>query len=173
VRDERQTIKGLAAIKQWKAETARKYRHTVEPLASVVRDGNIVVTNRLTGNFPGSPVKLEFIFKLEGEKIASILPSGTLVVTAQFPPDAAFGRIRRGQSATVRLEGFPWAEFGSVPATVARVAHGKGDRRDALPKQRQVLGRELLAEHPPLARHGAVRYAPCRKVNILDSLSGR
>ena len=72
VRDEHQTIEGLAAIKQWKAETARKYRHTIEPLASVVRDGNIVVTNRLTGNFPGSPIELAFIFRLEGDKIASL-----------------------------------------------------------------------------------------------------
>jgi multidrug resistance efflux pump len=58
----------------------------------------------------------------EGEKIASIVPSGNLVVAAQFPADAAFGRIRPGQSATLRLEGFPWAEFGSVSAAVARVA---------------------------------------------------
>jgi len=72
VRDEHQTIEGLAAIKQWKAETARKYRHTIEPLASVVRDGNIVVTNRLTGNFPGSPIELEFIFRIEDDRIASL-----------------------------------------------------------------------------------------------------
>jgi membrane fusion protein (multidrug efflux system) len=45
-----------------------------------------------------------------------------LVIAAQFPADAAFGRIRPGQSATLRLEGFPWSEFGSVPAVVARVA---------------------------------------------------
>ena len=72
VRDEGQTYRGLAAIKQWKAETARKYRHTIEPLASVVRDGNIVVTNRLTGNFPGSPIELEFIFRIEDDRIASL-----------------------------------------------------------------------------------------------------
>jgi membrane fusion protein, adhesin transport system len=58
----------------------------------------------------------------EGEKLASIIPAGHLFVAAQFPPNAAFGRIRTGQSATLRLEGFPWAEFGSVSATVARVA---------------------------------------------------
>ena len=58
----------------------------------------------------------------EGEKLASIVPVGRLLVVAQFPPDAAFGRIRPGQAATLRLEGFPWAEFGSVAATVARVA---------------------------------------------------
>ena len=72
VRDERRTIEGLAAIKEWKAETKRKYQHTVEPLASARKDDKIIVTNRLTGNFPGSPIELQFIFKLDGNKIASL-----------------------------------------------------------------------------------------------------
>ena len=72
VRDEGKTMKGLAAIKQWKAETRTKYQHTIEPLASVQKDGKIIVTNRLTGNFPGSPIELEFVYTLVGDKIASL-----------------------------------------------------------------------------------------------------
>jgi hypothetical protein len=72
VRDEGRTIKGLAAIKQWKAETKKKYQHTVEPLESAQKDGKTVVTSRVAGNFPGSPVNLEFVFGLEGNKIASL-----------------------------------------------------------------------------------------------------
>jgi hypothetical protein len=72
VRDERQTIEGLAAIKRWKAETKKKYQHTVEPLACVRKDGKTVVTSRLTGNFPGSPIDLQFIFGLEGNSIVSL-----------------------------------------------------------------------------------------------------
>jgi hypothetical protein len=72
VRDEGQTIEGLAAIKEWKAETRRKYQHTIEPLASAQKDGKTIVTNRLTGNFPGSPIELEFVFTLDGDKIVSL-----------------------------------------------------------------------------------------------------
>ncbi len=72
VRDEGRTMKGLAAIKRWKAETRRKYQHTVEPLASVQEGDKTIVTNRLTGNFPGSPIELQFIFRLDGDKIASL-----------------------------------------------------------------------------------------------------
>ena len=72
VRDEGQTIERLAAIKQWKAETKKKYQHTVEPLASVQIDDKTIVTNRLTGNFPGSPIDLEFVFTLDGNKIVSL-----------------------------------------------------------------------------------------------------
>jgi len=70
VRDERRTYKGLAAIKEWKAETKRKYQHTVEPLASARKGDRIVVTSRLTGNFPGSPVEVRFVFTLASDKIA-------------------------------------------------------------------------------------------------------
>jgi SnoaL-like protein len=72
VRDEGQTIEGLAAIKQWEAETKRKYQHTIEPLTSAQKDGKIIVTNRLTGNFPGSPIELDFVFTLESDKIVSL-----------------------------------------------------------------------------------------------------
>jgi ketosteroid isomerase-like protein len=72
VRDESKTIKGLAAIKRWKAETRKKYQHTVEPLVLVRKGDKTVVTSRLTGNFPGSPIELQFVFRLDGDKIASL-----------------------------------------------------------------------------------------------------
>ncbi len=42
------------------------------PLASAQKDDKTIVTNRLTGNFPGSPIELQFIFGLDGNKIASL-----------------------------------------------------------------------------------------------------
>jgi hypothetical protein len=32
----------------------------------------VIVTSRLTGNFPGSPVNLRFFFRLEGDQIESL-----------------------------------------------------------------------------------------------------
>lgn len=58
----------------------------------------------------------------EGQKLGVILPTGKLRMVAEFAPASAFGRIRRGQPAVIRLEGFPWAQYGTVTATVARVA---------------------------------------------------
>ncbi len=72
VRDERHAYEGLAAIKEWKAETKKKYKHTVEPLAVARRNGKTVLKARLTGGFPGSPVTLEFSFTLEDGKIVSL-----------------------------------------------------------------------------------------------------
>jgi hypothetical protein len=72
VRDEGKTIQGLAAIKKWMVETEQKYQHTIEPLASNQKDGKTIVTNRLTGNFPGSPIELEFVFTLDHDQIAAL-----------------------------------------------------------------------------------------------------
>ena len=72
VRDEGKTIEGLVAIKKWMVETKQKYQHTIEPLAATQKDGNTIVTNRLTGNFPGSPIELEFVFTLDNDKIAAL-----------------------------------------------------------------------------------------------------
>jgi multidrug resistance efflux pump len=58
----------------------------------------------------------------EGANLGSLVASGRLRVIALYPAQAAIGRIREGQPATLRLQGFAWAEFGTVVAHVARVA---------------------------------------------------
>lgn len=58
----------------------------------------------------------------EGDELAAIVPAGTLRIVAYFIPAAALGRIQPGQRARLRLEGFPWAQYGSIPATVSSVA---------------------------------------------------
>ena len=72
VKDEGHTDRGRSAIRLWKAEASTKYQYTSEPFACEQKDGKIIVTSRVTGNFPGSPVNLRFFFGLEGEKIASL-----------------------------------------------------------------------------------------------------
>jgi hypothetical protein len=72
VKDEGHTYQGRAAIKKWKEDASAKYQYTCEPFACESNDGKVVVTSRLTGNFPGSPVDLRFFFKLQGDKIAAL-----------------------------------------------------------------------------------------------------
>jgi membrane fusion protein (multidrug efflux system) len=59
----------------------------------------------------------------EGDRLAAIVPDGPLRVVAQFTPAAAVGRVRPGQPGRVRLLGFPWAEYGSLRASVSRVSN--------------------------------------------------
>jgi multidrug resistance efflux pump len=62
----------------------------------------------------------------EGQQLGVILPSGKLQIIAEFLP-SALGKVRPGQHALLRLQGFPWAQYGTVSAQVSRVA---GEIRD-------------------------------------------
>ena len=72
VKDEGQTYKGLDAIKQWKANASTKYTYTVEPMFLRESEEQMIVIGLVAGNFPGSPVNLQYVFKLEGDKIAAL-----------------------------------------------------------------------------------------------------
>lgn len=72
VKDEGHNFVGIDAIREWKEEASRKYSYTAEPLDSAQKDGAIVVTAHLVGDFPGSPVDLHFAFRLERGLIASL-----------------------------------------------------------------------------------------------------
>ena len=72
VKDEGHTYTGLDAIKAWKAAASAAYIYTSEPFAMEQAGGFHVVTSRVTGNFPGSPLNLRFRFRLERGLIASL-----------------------------------------------------------------------------------------------------
>jgi len=72
VTDEGQTHSGRAAIKAWKTAASAKYAYTSAPFAVEQKDGRYIVTSRLIGNFPGSPVALRYLFRLERGKIAQL-----------------------------------------------------------------------------------------------------
>ena len=54
VQDEGQTWKGLKAIMAWRLETAKKYQHTLEPVAASARGGKTVSAPSSPGTFPAA-----------------------------------------------------------------------------------------------------------------------
>jgi len=58
----------------------------------------------------------------EGETLTAVVPTGGIRAVAEFSVQAAAGRIRPGQIARLRLDGFPWTQYGMVHAKVTRVA---------------------------------------------------
>jgi hypothetical protein len=70
--DERREHRGRPAITRWRAKATAKYHYTSEPLAVDVSGPEVTVTARVTGDFPGSPVALQYRFTLEGASIARL-----------------------------------------------------------------------------------------------------
>jgi membrane fusion protein (multidrug efflux system) len=56
----------------------------------------------------------------QGQRLGTILAKGPLRVRARFPKETV-GIIRSGQAAHLKLDGFPWSVYGTVPAVVRSV----------------------------------------------------
>ncbi len=70
--DEGKTFAGHEAIRQWKSESSKKYSYTVQPFACESDGANAVVSARVVGSFPGSPIDLRYVFRMSDGKVASL-----------------------------------------------------------------------------------------------------
>jgi membrane fusion protein (multidrug efflux system) len=108
-----------------------------------------------------------------GQKLATIIPQGDLLIVAEFDPTTALGRIRPGQSARFRLEGYPWVQFGTIEASAVRVA---GEIRDGSLRAEFRIRRD--ATRGLVLRHGLpgrveVRVETVSPVKLLLRSAGR
>lgn len=100
-----------------------------------------------------------------GQKVATILPEGRLTLVADYAPEDAIGRIQPGQTAYLRLSGFPAIRYGTVSAVVARVAHET--RQNRVRVELQVDPRSTPAIHLEHGMPGTIdieieRVSPAR-----------
>ena len=65
-------IHGRDSIRQWKQAADVNYRYVLQTVNVQTFGDLVTVRARLTGEFPGSPVELDHIFKLSNDKIASL-----------------------------------------------------------------------------------------------------
>ncbi len=72
VLDENARHTGAAAIAAWKNESSARYTYSATPHSVQTQGRAYVVTSRVTGNFPGSPVDLRYTFVLARGRIASL-----------------------------------------------------------------------------------------------------
>ena len=69
VHDENSDYRGHEAIRDWAHMTYQKYGVTVTPFAAHSDHAATVVTAKIAGTFPGSPIELAHIFVIEGPRI--------------------------------------------------------------------------------------------------------
>jgi membrane fusion protein (multidrug efflux system) len=67
-----------------------------------------------------SPPRIGAVVR-EGDKLGAVVPQGDLRVVAEFSPSSAVGRVRPGQPARLRLDAYPWAQYGIIAASVGTV----------------------------------------------------
>ena len=84
-----------------------------------------------------------------GERLGAVVPRDRLRIAANFEPAEAIGRLRPGQPAQMRLDGFPWTRYGALSARVSRVS---SELRDGRVRVELVLEGRQLARVP--VQHG-------------------
>lgn len=65
--DEGKTHNGKAEIEQWIDKSNKDYRATMEPVAYDEKEN--ILSAKISGSFPGSPLVLKFHFKIDEGKI--------------------------------------------------------------------------------------------------------
>lgn len=81
------------------------------------------------------------------QRLATILPRGAVRAVAFFAPHESLGRVRVGQRATLRVDNFPWTQFGTIGAVVEQIGR---EPRDGAVRVELALVRPnaaILAEH--------------------------
>jgi membrane fusion protein, adhesin transport system len=110
---------------------------------------NHVIRSPVTGRVGDVLPLQEGSYVGEGDKLGSIVPAGALRIVADFAPASVLGRIHSGQISRMRLDGFPWAQYGMIKAKVNRVATEIRDNR-----VRVEFAPESLTASSLLMQHG-------------------
>jgi hypothetical protein len=76
VRDEGHTYRGRSGIRAWRETVEKKYTVTATPLSAAERDGRVVVTALIEGDFPKAglpdPLHLEYRFGMRRGLIGTL-----------------------------------------------------------------------------------------------------
>lgn len=73
VHDEGLDHRGAAAVKRWIEDTLAKYEFQIEPIGISGSGPESVLTAKLSGSFPGSPVTMDFHFKVAKGQVSSLI----------------------------------------------------------------------------------------------------
>lgn len=120
-----------ASQAQAQSETLRRVIVTIEgdmstahaTIARLERTIDLHVVRAPVGGRIGEVAPLHAdAYVAEGQRLATVVPPGALIIVADFDPGSAMGRVQPGQRGRLRLDGFPWAQYGTIDATVSRVA---------------------------------------------------
>ena len=72
VHDENHDYAGREAIRSWVAETSRKYQPRFTVVRSAVDNDQVNLAIAVSGQFPGSPVTLDYDLRLRDGKISAL-----------------------------------------------------------------------------------------------------
>jgi len=70
--DEGETFKGKKAIREWMEKTKKKYSPKFRPLGIKQTKEETIMTTEVSGTFDGSPVTLDYHFKIKNNLVEEL-----------------------------------------------------------------------------------------------------
>lgn len=67
---------GISEIRVWLEQINLKYRPTLTPVQTGHDGGEALLTTRVNGNFPGSPIELNYRFTFSNDRISMLKIEG-------------------------------------------------------------------------------------------------
>ncbi|MGO7335143.1 HlyD family efflux transporter periplasmic adaptor subunit [Rhizobium leguminosarum] len=76
---------------------------------------------------PADPFGLHHEFALSGSvagesELLRVVPAGTTLELDVYVPNRDIGFVHASQPAVVKLDAFPFTQYGTVPATITKIA---------------------------------------------------
>ncbi|WP_434713595.1 HlyD family type I secretion periplasmic adaptor subunit (plasmid) [Rhizobium sp. YTUHZ045] len=88
----------------------------------------MTVRSPIDGVVQASVISTEGQVVTAGEEVLRVVPGGAALELEVYVPNRDIGFVHVGQSAVVKLDAFPFTEYGTVPATITKIA------TDAIPE---------------------------------------
>ncbi len=129
----RDTDKAVAAFAAENAQKLADAEHLVDDneakLAKAqAKIAHLTLESPIDGVVQGSVVTAPGQVLTAGEQVMEVVPTGAALEIEGYLPNADAGFVHQGQTAVVKVEAFPFTDYGTVDATVTAVA------RDAIPE---------------------------------------
>jgi hemolysin D len=119
----------IAENAQKMAEAQRQSDDWREKLAKAkLKSGRMSLTSPIDGTIYGLSVTTVGQVVSSGEELMRITPTGAALEIEAYLANKDVGFVKRGQTAVVKIESFPFTRYGALSATVERVAS------DAIPE---------------------------------------
>ncbi len=111
------------------ADAERLMDENVEKLAKArLKTADMTLRSPIDGTVSGSTLTSIGQVLSVGEQVMQIVPAEAGLEVECYLPNADIGFVRMGQEAVVKIDSFPFTDYGTIDGRVTRVAH------DAIPQ---------------------------------------
>jgi hemolysin D len=129
-KDRQKTIESFIAENSQKLAEAERQIDDLEQksVKAHVKTGHMTLTSPIAGTVLGLSVTTKNQVLTSSEELMRIVPDDAGLEIECYLENKDVGFVKNGQQAIVKIESFPFTRYGSLGATVTRVAH------DAIPE---------------------------------------